>query len=167
MKKFLIVIMAIFIANLGCKKINDSDGLCACSPIHYPYLSLVVKNSADQDLLDTKTAGAFAKDKIQLYYKESNGNTKQIAFFIHPPFSYGTDQFKFSQLNSEEIVALSNNQVNTFFLKLGDNTPYELKLQFNTTKNRVEKLMVDNTEAVAETGKVTNYVDGNIFNLIR
>ncbi|WP_440792816.1 hypothetical protein [Pedobacter sp. 22226] len=130
-------------------------------------MSLVIKNAADQDLLDTKNTGAFTKDKIQLYYKEANGNTKQINFFIRPPFSYGSDQFKFSQVYSEEIVAVSNNKDNTLFLKLGDNVPYELKLQMNSTKSKVEKLTIDDKEAPAENGKVSTYLDGNIFNLVR
>lgn len=167
MKKFLMVLAAVFIANFGCKKITDTGGACACSPTQYPYLSLVIKNAAELDLLDTKNTGAFAKDKIQLYYKDSNGNSKPINFFIRQPFSYGSDQFKFSQLHSDEIVLLSNKQVDTLFLKLGENTPHVLKLQVNTTTYKIEKMLVDGKEAPVETGKITTYLYGNIFNLIR
>jgi hypothetical protein len=165
MKKFLIVIVVMFITNLGCKKITDSGGLCACSPISAVYLSLVIKNTAAEDLLSNKTVGAFTSNQIQLYYKESNGAIKQISFTVRQPFSYGTDQFKYFQLFSQEIAALPNGAGTIVYLKLGDNAPYELKLQYNTYKNKVEKLLINDKEAPIETGKVSGYLDGNIFYL--
>lgn len=154
-----------FVTNLGCKKITDSGGLCACSPISSAYLSLVIKGAAEEDLLSNKTPGAFANNQIQLYYKESNGAIKQISFILRQPFSYGNDQFKYFQLFSQEIAALPNGASTTFYLKLGDHAPYELKLQYNTYKNRIDKLLINDKEAPADTGKVSSYVDGNIFYL--
>lgn len=161
MKKFILALTIIFIANLGCKKIIDSEKPCACSPIYYPSLNLVIKNVAGDDYLNTKTTGYFAKDNIQLYYKEPNGNIKQVQFLIRQPFSYGSEQFKYFYLRSEEILAINNSTNTLFYIKLGNNAPYELKIEFD--KNKIEKLLINNSETVPATGTLTNYQDGNMF----
>ena len=58
MKKILIVFVALFIINFGCKKIdeNNGGGICACSPTKYPDLTLVVKNAAGALLTLTSVA---------------------------------------------------------------------------------------------------------------
>lgn len=166
MKKFLFVIMLLFIANMGCKKMTDTDRLCACSPVTYPSLALVIKNPADLDLLDTKNAGSFAKDKIQLYYIDASGNNKQLSFHIRPPFSYDNEQFKFNQIVVPEIIAQSQS-FQKFYLKLGDQTPHELKLQINTASGKFEKLLIDDKEAMPETGKLATYIHGGLFYLVK
>ncbi|RZJ80773.1 MAG: hypothetical protein EOO47_06470 [Flavobacterium sp.] len=166
MKKTLFVIMLLFIANMGCKKMTDTDRLCACSPISYPSLNLVVKSAAETDLLDSKNAGSFAKEQIQVYYKDANGNNKAIPFHIRPPFSFDKEEFKFNQLVVPEIFAISKN-IDKFYLKLGDQTPLELKVQFSATTGKFEKLLIDGKEATFETGKVANYIHGGIFYLVK
>lgn len=163
MKKFLLALTIIFIVNLGCKKIIDSEKPCACSPVYYPSLNLVIKNAAGDDYLNTKTTGSFNKDNIQLYYKEANGNVKQVQFLIRQPFSYGSEQFKYFYLRSEEILSINNFSATVFYIKLGNNAAYELKIDFDKSKNKVEKLLINNNEAVAATGTLTNYQDGNMF----
>jgi hypothetical protein len=164
MKKFLIVLAIIIAANIGCKKIDiDGGGLCACSPISNPSFSLVIKNAAGADLLNSKTPGSFAINQIQLYQLESNGTKKNINFSIRPPFSYGTDQYVFYQIYSEQIVALATSATSNFYLKLGDNREYKLNLQFSTTSGKVEKLLIDDVQANIETGSVANYSYSKIF----
>ncbi len=164
MKKFLIVLAMIIAANIGCKKIDiGGDGLCACSPISYPSLSLVIKNSIGADMLNGKTPGSFAVNQIQLYAMESNGTKKNINFSIRPPFSYGTDQYIFYQIYSEQIVALATSATSNFYLKLGDNREYKLNLQVNSASKRVEKVLIDDVQANIETGAVANYSYSKIF----
>ncbi len=156
MKKILIAFIALFVINLGCKKMSDVDRLCACSPIsNASYLSLVIKNNNGEDLLSATTAGAFTKEKIQLYRKDTNGAIKQIDFGIRPPFSYGTNQlFNYNQLISLEIGVLAKSISDTFYLKLGDDKLYELNLKFNNSK--LEKLLIDQQEAPLEINGTTN-----------
>lgn len=164
MKKFLIVLAIIIAANIGCKKIDiGGDGLCACSPISYPSLSLVIKNASGADMLNGKTPGSFAANQIQLYSMEPDGTKKNINFSIRSPFSYGTDQYIFYQIYSEQIVALATSASSNFYLKLGDNREYKLNLQLNSTTKRLEKLLIDDVQANVEAGPVANYVNGKIF----
>ncbi len=160
MKKFLIILSAIFMIGLGCKKENiGGGGLCACSPITYPPLSLVIKNSADVDLLNPKTTGYFDKTKIQLYAKDTNHTIKPINFEIRQPFSYSANQkLEYYQLISNEILLLAKHIDQTFYLRLGDNKLYELNLKVNN--NVVEKLLIDKAEAPKEiqTG-TSSYID--------
>ncbi|KQC02250.1 hypothetical protein [Pedobacter sp. Hv1] len=165
MKKVLLAFVALFVLNLGCKKISDVDRLCACSPIsNVPYLSLVIKNNNGGDLLSATTAGAFAKEQIQLYRKDANGEIKQLEFRLRPPFAYGTNQlFNYSQLVSMEI-ALSAKSINdTFYLKLGDNQLYELNLKVNEMK--IEKLLINQQEAPLENSTTGNAYVGTIFSM--
>lgn len=164
MKKFLIVLAIIIAANIGCKKIDiDGGGLCACSPISYPSLNLVVKNASGADLLNAKTPGSFAVNQIQLYLVESNGNKKNINFSLRPPFSYGADQYVYYQIYSEQIITLTTSATSNFYIKLGDNREYKLNLQLNSTTKRLEKLLIDDVQANVEAGPVANYVNGKIF----
>ena len=167
MKKFLIALTLIIVANLGCKKEEIGEkGPCACSPIMYPYLSLVVKSSTGEDLLNSKTTGSFSTGQIKLYTIESNGSTKNIDFGIRPPFSYGSNQFTFHQLYSQQIVALmASAPTSVFYLKLGDLAPHKLSLKISTTTPKVEKLLINDKEAAVETGTLQGYADGNIFYL--
>ncbi|WP_293307258.1 hypothetical protein [Pedobacter sp. UBA5917] len=161
MKKILIVLVVIFIANLGCKKANvGGEILCACTVAGGPTLSLVIKNSTDVDLLSPATAGYFGKNQIQLYSKEANNVIRQISFDIRPPFTYGDNlKVNYYQLISSQITLLSKSIDNTFYLKLVDGKLYELNLKVNN--NVIEKLFIDKTEAPREIQTSNNsYLDG-------
>jgi hypothetical protein len=156
MKKIIFVFAVLFIANLGCKKMSDTDTLCACSPVMKPFVSLVIKNSADLDLLNPSSNGGYKEKQIQLYLKDSNGNNKQVSFRINPSFTYGNEKFNYYQLTSIEIIDLAKSIDDTFYLKLGDNQPIEINLQVKN-QAKVEKLIVDKKEILAETGNEAKY----------
>ncbi|MES2419440.1 MAG: hypothetical protein V4541_14740 [Bacteroidota bacterium] len=157
MRKIIVVLAVLFTANLACKKEQIGDRLCACSPVTYPYLSLVIKNSADQDLLNPVIAGYYSQDQIQLFQKEGNGTIKQLSFAVRPPFSYGKGQFIYYQLFSQEIVLLAKATDQVFYLKLGDRPAFELNLQVNNNSRKVEKLFIDKNDAPIDTGVVSQY----------
>lgn len=165
MKKILIAFAVLYVINLGCKKIDESGGLCACSPIsNASYLSLVIKNNNGDDLLSAGTAGAFTKEKIQLYRKDANGAIKSIDFKIRPPFSYGTNQsFNYNQLVSMEVAILAKSINDTFYLKLGDDKLYELNLKMNNMK--LEKLLIDQQEAPLENANTSDAYVNTIFSV--
>lgn len=160
MKKFVLVCIVLFIANIGCKKSNiGGGGLCACSPIIVgPELYLVIKNNAGEDLLNTKTTGAYTKDKIELYRKDETGKVLPIAFFIRLPFDYGNEKFAFNQLYVGGVGNTQKSPDNTLFLKLGDNKLYQLNLTLNQGLYKVEKVLIDNKEAEKDNGTVAKYL---------
>ncbi|MEH3111730.1 hypothetical protein [Pedobacter terrae] len=149
MKKILFVLVLIFITNLGCKKIINGGGLCACSPITYDTsLGLVIKNNTDADLLDPKTAGFLNKTQIQLYSKDANDAIKKINFDIRQPFTYADNlKMDYYQLVSVDISREAKSIDNTFYLKLGEKL-YELNLKVNN--RTVEKLLINKTDAPKE-----------------
>jgi hypothetical protein len=158
MKKFTIVCIILFIAGVGCKKTNiDGGGLCACSPKVEPELSLVIKNNAGDDLLNDKTAGAYSKDKIELFRKDGDGKIIPINFSIRPPFSYGDEKFNFNLLYTSGISYLQKPADNIIYLKLGEGKLYELNVQLNKGKYAIEKLLIDNKEAEKDKGNVAKY----------
>jgi hypothetical protein len=158
MKKIIIVCVILFIANVGCKKTNiDGGGLCACSPVTAPELNLVIKNTAGDDLLNDKTAGAYSKDKIELFRKDGNGNIVPLNFSIRPPFSYGNEKFNFNLLTVPSISYLQTSDNNIVYLKLGEGKLHELSLQLNQGKYDLEKLLIDNKAAAKDTGNVAKY----------
>lgn len=163
MKKFLAILVVVFLANLGCKKLDENDRLCACSPIVEPTVILVVKNAAGADMLNPATNGYFANTAIQLYYQEANGSLKQLYFYVRPPFSYGNEKFNYFQLHSTEIIKNIVATNRSIYLKLGNNNPMKLDFEFKADqKYQLSKLLVDEKVAPAETGTVTGYVQ-NIF----
>ncbi len=164
MKKILLVLLVIFIANLGCKKINEGGGLCACSPISYnPTLGLVIKDAAGTDILNPTTSGYLDKTQIQLYSKDINNVIKQINFDIRQPFTY-TNSLKldYYQLVSYEIALLSKSLDDVFYLKLG-NKLYELSLKINN--NQVEKLLIDKIEVPKAFQTTGNSYINSIYSL--
>lgn len=162
MKKFLFVVFIVFLANLGCKKLDEGDRLCACSPVTEPTVVLVVKNAAGTDMLNPATAGYFANNNIQLYYLDGS-TQKKLNFYVRPSFSYGNDKFNYYQLHSSEMIRQSLTANKDLYLKLGSNEPLKLRLELVTdTRYQVAKLLVDGKEATAEKGNVTSYVQ-NIF----
>ncbi|MBO9675161.1 MAG: hypothetical protein J7577_17065 [Sphingobacteriaceae bacterium] len=158
MKKFLTILFAIFIVNLGCKKENIGGGtLCACTYANDAVLGLVIKTSSGLDLLNAKTTGYFDKTKIQLYSKDANNVITPIRFDIAPPFTYlYTLKMEYYYLSSHEIVLKSKSVKNIFYLKLGDKE-YELNLKINN--NAVEKLLIDNIDAPRELPNKEQYLN--------
>ena len=163
MKKFSLILLIIFIANLGCKKIGGG-GLCACSPISGPAFALVIKGNSGVDLLNPATAGYLDKNQIQIYSKDANNAIKQISFNINSPFTFTADsKVTYYQLTSWELPILSKTIDNTFYLKLGNDKLYELNLKID--KNSVEKLLIDKKEAPKEYPNSTTKPISEIFNL--
>lgn len=158
MKKFLIVILAIFLANLGCKKIDDGNRLCACSPVEEPALVLVIKNSEGVDLLNPINSGYFSNNQVQLYQRNENGSLKQITFYIRPPFSYGNEKFNYYSLGSSEIIRLTNSINQDSYLKLGNNKPIKINIERAENSFSLGKLLINGVEKGAETSAVSNYV---------
>ncbi len=61
MKRSLTAFAVIVILNFSCTMEGiGGNGLCACSPTVYPYLSLVIKNPVGEDLLNSQTTAFFA-----------------------------------------------------------------------------------------------------------
>ncbi|TBO40950.1 hypothetical protein [Pedobacter kyonggii] len=164
MKKILFVLVLIFITNLGCKKITDGGGVCACSPISYDTsLGLVIKNSTDGDLLNPKTTGFLDKTQIQLYAKDANNIIKKINFDIRQPFTYTNNlKMDYYQLVSSEISREAKSIENTFYLKLGDKL-YELNLKVNNTV--VEKLLIDKVDSPKELPSAKESYLSSIYTL--
>jgi hypothetical protein len=161
MKKFLLVLAILFIAHLGCKKIDKEDRLCACSPISQPMFTLVIKKSG-VDLLNSTINGSFAKNQIQLYTIDESGKSKAIVFMIRSPFVVDTEKLDYYQLVSYELLTLAISDTKSFYLKLGDEAPVELNFVQNTTTRRL-KLLIDKKEAVRESREIVNSVGGNVF----
>lgn len=155
MKKFVLVCIVLFIANIGCKKSNiGGGGLCACSPIVGPQLLLVIKNTVGEDLLNDKTTGAYTKDKIALYRKDVEGKDIPVNFFIKPPFDYGNEKFSFNQLHADNIGFVQKTTDKTLYLKLGDSKIYQLNIELNQNSYSVEKVFINNKEAEKDKGNV-------------
>lgn len=158
MKKFLFICAILFIANVGCKKMNiDGGGLCGCSPTTGPTFQLVIRNSFGEDLLNSKTSGAYSIDKIELYRKDVTGKVVPVNFSIRPPFSYGNESFSANSLYSADINYLFQASDKSIFLKLGGSKLYELTLQLNQQSAKVEKLLIDQKESEKAKGTIENY----------
>lgn len=153
--------LILFVANVGCKKMNvGGDRLCGCSPVRLPELNLVIKNSADADLLSDKVATAYTKDQIQLFRKDVEGKDVPVNFNIRAPFEYDNKQFKFHSLAAS--LHFLNGKDETFSLKLGTKL-HELKINLNEGKYALAKLMIDGKEAPKDA-ELAKYVP--IFYLI-
>ncbi len=131
---------------MACKK-----PACGCSPQTRPEMGLVIKNSAGEDLLDSKTAGYFPQDKIRLFKKEANGTETNLYFHVRQPMDFGTDKFEYYSLYSTFYSLIPSGQ-GTFYLKLGDAPAYELKVQADMTKLSITKLLINDVEATKENG---------------
>lgn len=150
MKKIFIVLAIMLIVGIGCKKnLDPGGGACACSPAIESYLSLSIKGTNNLDLLNVANSGAFSKDQIQLYYKDTQGASQPIEFQIRKSYSYGQMTYAFNQLFSSRITLLAKNINNKFFLKLGDRQPLELQLKMNG--NKTDQLLVDQVDVPRET----------------
>jgi hypothetical protein len=150
MKKFILVCAILFIANVGCKKMNmDGGRLCGCSPapVEVPVLNLAIRNSEGTDLLSSNIPGAYKKDNIQLYRKDDAGKITPIPFSIRQPFTDGEEKFSYNHLNTQALTYNTDTQSDRIFLKLGDEQPYELTLSFKTAgKIGVQKILINQKE---------------------
>jgi hypothetical protein len=153
MKKFLIILMVIFIADVGCKKENiGGGGLCGCSPIVGPYLNLAIKNSAGADLLNSQTPTAYTKENIEVFRKDANGKAIPVNFSIMPEFGYGNEKFNFKTLHVYlDAVPLQSGDF-IFYLKLGGTKVYTLDLNMS-----MQKLLIDSKEAERDKGTVAQF----------
>jgi len=160
MKKFLIVCVLLFIAGVGCKKldIDGGGGLCACSPISGPAFHLVIKNTAGEDLLNENTTGAYSKGKIEFFRKDEAGKVIPLGFSIRPPFTYGEHKVDFNVFYASDLNFLQAVPSPALYLKLGEKL-YELNLQLKIGE---EKLLIDKKEA--EKDAFPNYLP--IFYLV-
>lgn len=165
MKKFILAFLVVFVANLGCKKLDDGDKPCACSPVSEPPLTLIIKGTNGIDMLNPTTTGYFTAANIKLYYQNA-GAEKQIIFRVGQPFIYGNgaaEKFEFYQLQSSELLRLAASaNIPEFYLKLGNGTPLLLKVTVQAGTAKVSALTVNNVAAIAETGDVKK-LNPNIF----
>jgi hypothetical protein len=156
MKKVVLICMVLFVASVACKKENvGGGGLCACSPVQVPSINLVIKNSAGTDLLSDKTTGYYDRSKIEVSRKDAAGKVTAVDFAIRPPFAYGNEKFNYNQL----YIPVTFLQVteNVLYLKLGNGKTYELKIVLNPEKYDLNKLLIDDKEAVKDNGNVAKY----------
>lgn len=165
MKKFILAFLVVFVANLGCKKLDQGDRLCGCSPAAEPPLILVIKNANGADLLNPATTGHFTADNIKVYH-EADGKEKQMTFRVGKPFTYGnasTDKFEYYQLQSSLVSLHATTAQPSFYVKLGNGTPLLLKPTMDQdAKYKVVKLLVNDVEATPETGSAKNILP-NVF----
>jgi hypothetical protein len=164
MKKFVIAFLILLATNLSCKKENP---ICACiHPPSIPYLNLVIKNVAGDDLLNSNNTGSFSNGQIQFYYKDANGSVKDVQYQIRVPFFYGNanDKFIYNQLYSTDIITVAKTGPTVFYLKLGENAPYELSLELDQ-QSVVSKLLIDKKEASKENSTPLSLM--NIFYLLK
>ncbi|WP_374951363.1 hypothetical protein [Mucilaginibacter sp.] len=158
MKKILLVLVVLFIANIGCKKVSMNGGnTCACSPVQGPAMLLVIQDANGQDLLDPQTNGALAKDKIDVYRKDAAGKIIPLYFEIRPQFSYGEQKFKYYQLSLPELGFVQRGTPGTAYLKLGSAEPREVTIELSQTSNQVVKVTIDKKEAQRDADTIANY----------
>ncbi|WP_316734769.1 hypothetical protein [Pedobacter aquatilis] len=164
MKKFTLLLLVLFIANLSCKKITGGQP-CACSPVSGPAFALTIKNSFGNDLLNPETSGYYDNKQLQIYSKDNNNVIKQISFNINRPFTITTDNAVTNyQLISYELPFLAKSLENTFYLKLGNDKLYELNLKVNASV--IEKLLIDKNEAMKEFPNATSRPINEIYTLL-
>lgn len=165
MKKFLFALILIFATGLACKKIDDQNPLCACSPVQLPTLTLVLKDANQLDLLNPNNQGALLAKDIKLSYTNANQVEKNLIFYLRAPFSYGNKMFNFYQLHSSDILKIAaENDKQLFTLQLGAK---QLKLKISLDeklKYKVTQLSANDTAAPAETGELSAFVP-NLFYL--
>ncbi|RFZ94048.1 hypothetical protein D0C36_00350 [Mucilaginibacter conchicola] len=155
MKKTLLILFVLFVVGVGCKKMNNGGELCACSPMRGPELYLSVKNATGTDLLNESNAGAYTKDQVQLYQKNTAGQTTALLFAVRPPFTYGDK--KFESYSIYIPVSFAGQANNTVYLKLKEKE-YTLKVQLTQNNAEVTALMIDEKPVVKDNTDLTNYL---------
>jgi len=160
MRKFLIAFLIVFVAHVGCKKMDvGGDTLCGCSPVSPPSLNLIIKNSAGQDLLDEKTANAFTKETIQVYRYDETGKVVQLPFLIRPPFKYGDQSFANYLLSLPALFFESVSASPKTYLKLGNQEPYEVELLTENNNQKISgKVFINKQEIPGEKTTTNGFV---------
>lgn len=160
MRKTLLALLIVFVANFGCKKLDESNGggLCACSPVSEPPLTLVIKGANGVDLLNPATIGYFSNNDIKLYHLDESGAQKQLNFFVRPTFSYDDEKFDYYQMHSTEIIRLATSVTKDFYLKLGDGEPLKINLERIKNGFKLGKLTINRVEKLVETGAISKYM---------
>lgn len=141
MKKFLISLLFLSIG-FSCKKDNT---LCGCSPVEY-YFNLSVKNADNKDLLAPNTSGAYAKEQIEITYKDGS-KIKSLDFAITPPFSYGPGadmKYGFYKIYSSRLMQIRLSGKTEFYIRFGDAEPLPLSFDVNTNNYDAENVKIDN-----------------------
>ncbi|MGE6219704.1 hypothetical protein ACQKCH_07735 [Nubsella zeaxanthinifaciens] len=163
MKKFLFALTFIFAINLACKKIDDPNPICACSPVQLPTLTLVLKDANQLDLLNPNNQGAYLSKDIKLFYLDAAQAEKNVNFYLRTPFSYGSKMFNFYQLHSSDILKMAaENSTQVFTLQVGAKK-FKLKITLDDKlKYKVNQLWVNDVSVPMETGEVSSFVP-NMF----
>ncbi|WP_118195901.1 hypothetical protein [Albibacterium indicum] len=147
MKKIAIVSMIMFMAMMGCMKSEIVEpGICACSPVEPPGISLVVQNEAGDDLLNEDRDEFYSKEEITVFGVDKNGKQVDMVFSIRPPFTYEDIKFEYYTVVLPHVYGLKNEFNNKMFIRFGDNDPYELKISFDE-KQTANQLLINDKEA--------------------
>ena len=159
MKKFILACVILFIVNMGCKKTNADGGApCGCSPVMGPSFSLVIKNSAGQDLLNPQTTAALTQEKIELYRKDAGGKIIPLNFSIRQPFTYGNEKFTFYQLYINDLSFINDAGDNTAYLKLGNGPVRQVNVFLGQNPVLVNKVLVDKKEIESDKDNGKTYL---------
>lgn len=136
-----------FMAMMGCMKSEIIEpGLCACSPVEPPGISLVVQNEAGDDLLDEDVAGFYSKEDIKVFGIDKNGKQIDMVFSIRPPFTYEDIKVEDNTLVLPQIYGFRQEFNDKIFIRIGDNDPYQLKISFDEN-GIANKLLINDKEA--------------------
>ncbi len=160
MKKFLILFLMLFAGQMACKK-EITPQPCACSPVAFPTLHLVIKDPGGRDLFAPSTPNYYEASAIKWYQEGADGSKKLLDFHVRPGFSYGNEYFSFYQLVSTEVIrnaAIGNRQ---FYLQIGALPLIAFQLELSETY-KVTKIRTTGQEFAAEGGTIANYVP-NLF----
>lgn len=156
MKKILLAFVILLAVNIGCKK-NIVEPVCGCSPVVQPSFHLAFKDKNGNDLLNSTSQNSFSKEKIQLYHQDAAGVVKQIQFQLRPPINTTDIKFQYFNMVSFDLNYWVKNAVGGVYLKLGDQAPQKIKIEYNPTSNFVEKLIIGDIEATKVTAGVEKY----------
>lgn len=148
----MIASLVLLIINISCKKLDQGQKLCGCSPVTAPEFRLVLKNSSGEDLLSDKVTGAYSRDKIAVFYKDGDGKEVKRPFSLHEPFSYGNQKFEMNTLGIHIISA------DPIYLRLGEGKVYKISFKVSETSSRLEDFMIDDTVAEMAAGEITKYL---------
>lgn len=147
MKKIAIVSMIMFMAMMGCMKSEIVEpGICACSPVEPPGISLVVQNEAGDDLLNEEMDDFYSKEEIAVFGVDKNGKQVDMVFSIRPPFTNEDIKFEYYTVVLPHVYGLKKDFDNKIFIRFGDNDPYELKISFDE-KQIANQLLINDQKA--------------------
>lgn len=133
MKK-IITLLALFLFSgvFSCKKI------CACDPAQ-AYLFLVLKNTANEDILNPLTPGYFSRSRISMYTQGTSGQILPVNFDVNPPIHKRVNAYQLRVSNIPAQVLFSP----VMYVKIGDYAPMELKIKVSNDLRRIDELLID------------------------